>query len=72
MSAWKQYRSDDPRYHDPLYQRRVVEVRRPIAFVENMHEAKLECGHAAVLVGDQIPKDGDLLFCPKCYEASLQ
>ena len=69
---FRQYRSDDPRYHDPRHQRRVVAVTRPIAFVENMHDIKLECGHEPLLCGDQIPQVGDMLFCPTCYEATLQ
>lgn len=63
------YRSDDPRYHDPQFQRRVVSVNRPIAFVENMHEVLLECGHAPLLFGDDVPAVDTKCFCPACYEA---
>jgi len=66
--SFKQYRSDDPAYRDPRFQRRVVSVKRPIAFIENMHEAMLECGHEPLVMGDAVPEAGGLLFCPTCYE----
>ncbi len=62
------YRSDDPRYSDPRFQRRVLEVTRPVVIVENLHEVKLECGHEPTLMGDMVPKVGEMFFCPKCYE----
>lgn len=66
------YSSDNPLYHDPRYQRRVLAINRPIAFVENMHELALECGHEPLLMGNDVPKVGDLFFCPTCYESTLQ
>ena len=64
------YRSDDPACRDPRYQRLVIAVKRPIPFVENMHEAKLECGHEPLLMGGPVPVVGGLCFCPDCYQGA--
>lgn len=64
----KVYRNDDPLYHNPRHQRRVLAVWRPIEPVENLHEVGLECGHVPVMMGDDVPAVGDMLFCPTCYE----
>jgi hypothetical protein len=68
MSDWDFpiMRSDDPRFHDPRYQRRIVATHRPIPFVENMHDVTLECGHAPLVFCTPDPKVGDMLFCPTC------
>lgn len=69
MDNWPNtYRSDDPRYRDPRFQRRVLSVHRPIPIVENMHQVKLECGHEPLFMGDQVPEVGGECFCPSCYE----
>lgn len=63
------YRSDNPITGDPRFLRRILAVRRPIPFVENIHEVKLECGHEPLLLGGQgEPPVGGLYFCPTCYE----
>lgn len=66
--VFRSYRSDEPLFSDPKFQRRVLAVFRPIAIVENMHEVGLECGHVPLLMGDAPPAVGDLCFCPSCYE----
>ena len=72
MNITKPYRSDDPRFSDPRYQRRVLVASRPFSFIENMHELILECGHEPLLMGNNVPAVGDLCFCPTCYEGTLQ
>lgn len=63
------YSSEHPLYHDPRFQRRIVEVHRPIPFVENVHEAILECGHEPLLLGgNHEPEVGECVFCPSCAE----
>lgn len=65
------YRSDDPRFHDPRYQRRIISLRRVIEIVENVHEVTLECGHEPLFLGDSPkPEVGARCFCPECYKAS--
>jgi hypothetical protein len=56
-----------PEARDPRNQRRVVATWRPIAFVENMHDVVLECGHSPLVFGIPGPNPGDMLFCPDCY-----
>ena len=58
--------SDDPRYHDPRFQRRIVESHRPIEFVENMHDVMLECGHSPLMFCVPDPQVGGMCFCPNC------
>ena len=65
---FKTYRSDDPAYNDPRFQRRVVGSYRPIPIIENMHDVTLECGHAPLMFADKAPAAGELLFCPTCKE----
>ena len=61
------YTSEHPLYRDPCFQRRIVKVWRPIPFVENVHEAALECGHEPLLLGgDHEPQGGESVFCPSC------
>ena len=59
---------DDPDFNDPRFQRRVEEVWRPIPIVENVHEARLECGHQPLLLGDNIPEVGATCFCGDCRD----
>ena len=62
-------REDDPDFHDPRFQRRIVTVKRPIPIVSNMHDATLECGHSPLLVGDNPePKTGMMIFCGDCRD----
>ena len=70
MDEWDfpTFRSDDPRCHDPRFQRRVVGSYRPIPIVENIFDVTLECGHAPLVCGDAPPAVGSMLFCPQCYE----
>lgn len=62
----------DPRWKDPEWQRRVVRVRRPIEFVSNVNEVRLECGHEPLLLGDKVPAVGDLQFCPDCFDEAAR
>jgi hypothetical protein len=59
--------SKDPQFHDPQFQRRIVAVHRPIAFIENMHDVTLECGHAPLVFVTPDPKVGEMCHCPDCY-----
>jgi hypothetical protein len=59
-------KSDDPDFNDPRFQRRVEALWRPIAIVENIHGARLECGHEPMLVGDKVPEVGMMCFCADC------
>lgn len=61
-------RGDAPEARDPRNKRRVVSSRRPIWFVENMHDVVLECGHSPLVFGVPDPRPGDMLFCVECYE----
>jgi hypothetical protein len=62
------YRSNETPCRDARFQRRILWVRRPIAFVENVHEVGLECGHEPLLMGGPDPRVGGVCFCPTCYE----
>lgn len=64
------YRSDDPRFHDPRYQRRIVSFFYPIPIIENMYDITLDCGHAPLMFRNAPPVVGDLSFCPECYKAA--
>lgn len=68
----KQYRSDHPLFDDLRYQRRVTRVFRPIPMVENMFDVTYECGHSPLIFNDEAPRVGQMLFCPGCYQESLQ
>jgi hypothetical protein len=68
LNDFETYRSDDPRTHDPRFQRRVVSVFRPIPIVENMFDVTLECGHAPLAFNDSPIQVGSTIFCPSCYE----
>ena len=59
-------RDNEPRFNDSRFQRRVVASHRPIAFVENLHDVTLDCGHAPLVFCVPDPKAGDMLFCPEC------
>ena len=59
--------TDTPEARDPRNQRRVVAVWRPVAFVENMHDVVLECGHSPLVFGTPGPNPGDMMFCPECF-----
>lgn len=69
---WSTTNAQDPQFHDPRFQRRVVEVRRPIPIISNLHDVTLECGHAPLVSGVPGPKVGDMLFCPDCYDSIKQ
>jgi hypothetical protein len=58
--------SNEPRFKDPRFQRRIIEVRRPIEIVENMFDVALECGHAPLVFGTPDPEVGAFIFCPNC------
>lgn len=62
---------NDPDFHDPRYQRRIVKLTRPIPIpiVENIHEATLECGHEPLVLGDNpMPEAGMTVFCGDCRD----
>lgn len=62
-------KQDDPDFHNPLYQRRIVELHRVIPFVENIHEVMLSCGHQPLLLGDKpMPEVGMEVFCGDCRD----
>jgi hypothetical protein len=61
-------KSDDPDFNDPRFQRRVEALWRPIPIVENVHEARLECGHEPLLLGDNPPRVGTKCFCGDCRD----
>lgn len=63
-----QYRNNDPLFHDPRFQRRIVSVARPIPIVGNMFDVVYECGHSPLIFSDAAPTVGASFFCPGCYE----
>lgn len=64
---------DDPDFHDPRFQRRILRVWRPIPIVSNIHEAVLECGHRPLLLGDNpTPEAGLMIFCGDCRDDALE
>lgn len=64
---------DDPDFHNPQFQRRILRVRRPIFFVENIHEVLLGCGHEPLLLGGESePQTGTYVFCGDCRDAVRQ
>jgi hypothetical protein len=63
------YRASELPADQSEFLRRVLAVHRPIPIVENIHEARLECGHEPLLLGGKGPPEvGTLMFCPDCYE----
>ena len=70
MSDWPGLvTTDDPDFTDPRFQRRVEEIWRPVPIVENIHEARLACGHQPLLLGDKVPEVGATCFCGDCRDA---
>ena len=66
-NGWSITRSDDPNFHNPRFQRRIIDTHRPIVFVENMHDVVLECGHSPLVFCVPDPRIGDTIFCPNCF-----
>lgn len=71
-SDFRVINTKDPQFHDPRFQRRIVEVRRPIEIIENMYDVKLECGHSPLIFGIPGPKVGDMIHCPDCYAMDME
>lgn len=71
MSDWPGLVSkDDPDFNEPRFQRRIVDLWRPIPIIENVHEVRLECGHEPLLLGDNpMPQVGMTCFCGDCRDA---
>lgn len=70
MSDWPGLVSkDDPDFNEPRFQRRVIALWLPIPMIENVYEARLECGHEPLLLGGQPPQVGTTCFCGDCRDA---
>lgn len=66
------YQGDNPVTQDPRWQRRIISFFRPIPVVENCFDTTLQCGHAPLMFRDQPPQEGEVAFCPDCYEQSKE
>ena len=62
----------DPAFHDAQFQRRILQVKKPIPIISNMFEVVYDCGHSPLMFSDTPPRVGQASFCPDCYKAAQQ